>query len=212
MHQYKSEGKTMRKVLRTAATGLLLGLSAPAVVSAEMPGMKGIPGMRGTQHIGITVPDIDGAVDFLVDVVGCESFFSFGPFGPFEDDWMTANLNVDSRAVIELITVVRCGDGPAMEVFDYDAPGQSPTPPANSDIGGYHVAFYVDDIEVAAQYLREKGVEVLGEPKPLTGTALEGMQWVYFLAPWGMQMEIVSAPEGIAFDKESDRRLWDPRN
>jgi len=53
---------------------------------------------------------------------------------------------------------------------------------------------------------------VLEKPHPLTGTDLEGMMWVYFLTPWGTQMEIVSAPDGIVFDKKGDAHFWDPRS
>lgn len=125
---------------------------------------------------------------------------------------MQKNLNVNPRAVIEVITMVRCGNGPAFEVFKYTSPDQNPKPPKNSDIGGYHIAFYVDDINVATQYLRDKGVQVLENPHPLTGTLLEGMDWVYFLTPWGMQMEIVSAPGGILDEQENNRSFWDPRS
>ena len=31
-----------------------------------MADMKGLPGLRGTDHIGFTVPDIDEAVAFFV--------------------------------------------------------------------------------------------------------------------------------------------------
>ncbi|MET1412092.1 VOC family protein [Roseibium sp. HPY-6] len=183
-----------------------LALSTPFAANAEMPGM------RGTQHIGITVPNVDEAVEFLVDVMGCESFFSFGPFGPFDDDWMTKNLNVNPRAVINVITMVKCGNGPALEVFQYSSPDQDPNPPKNSDIGGYHIAFYVDDIHAATQYLKDNGVRVLEEPHPLTGTGLEGMEWVYFLSPWGMQMEIVSAPNGIIDEEQNNRTFWSPKS
>ena len=30
------------------------------------------PGLRGTEHIGFTVPDLDEAARFFVDVIGCE--------------------------------------------------------------------------------------------------------------------------------------------
>lgn len=196
----------MLKKLSKLACITAMTLGIPASGFAELPGM------RGTQHIGITVPDVDEAVEFLVDIMGCEAYFSFGPFGPFEDDWMTKNLNVNPRAVIEVITMVRCGNGPAFEVFKYTSPDQNPNPPKNSDIGGYHIAFYVDDINEATQYLRDNGVQVLESPHPLTGTLLEGMDWVYFLTPWGMQMEIVSAPDGILDEEQNNRSFWDPRS
>jgi hypothetical protein len=45
-------------------------------------------------------------------------------------------------------------------------------------------------------------VTVLGEPTPSKGPA-EGNRWIYFLAPWGMQFELVSYPDGKAFDRRA---------
>lgn len=50
-----------------------------------------LPGMRGMQHIDITVPNLSEAVAFFVDVLGCEPYFTFGEFR-FEDDWMERQL------------------------------------------------------------------------------------------------------------------------
>jgi glyoxylase I family protein len=44
-------------------------------------------------------------------------------------------------------------------------------------------------------------VPVLGEPTVSRGPS-EGQRWVYFLAPWGMQFELVSYPGGKAFDRQ----------
>ena len=37
-----------------------------------MDKLGGIPGLRGIEHFGLTVPDIDAACDFLEKVIGCE--------------------------------------------------------------------------------------------------------------------------------------------
>ena len=42
--------------------------------------MAGLPGLRGAEHLGITVPDLDEAERFLVDVLGAELIYSLGPF------------------------------------------------------------------------------------------------------------------------------------
>jgi hypothetical protein len=42
---------------------------------------------------------------------------------------------------------------------------------------------------------------VLGEPTASKGPS-EGQRWVYFLSPWGMQFELVSYPNGKAFDRQ----------
>ena len=60
----------------------LLFIAITGAASAE-----GLPGMRGTDHIGITAPDLKQAVDFLVNVIGCEAFYKLGPFKA-DNDWM----------------------------------------------------------------------------------------------------------------------------
>jgi glyoxylase I family protein len=58
----------------------------------------------------------------------------------------------------------------------------------------------VSDLDAAVTYLRERGVSVMGDPTVSRGPS-EGQRWVYFLAPWGMQFELVSYPDGKAFDR-----------
>ena len=158
-----------------------------------------LPGLRRLDHIGFTVPDLEEASSFLVDVLGCEYLYSLGPFSS-DDDWMREHLNVDPRAVIRENRFFRCGDQAVFEVFDYAAPDQDPTPPRNSDVGGHHVALYVDDLDAAVAYLEDRGVRVLAGPTRSKGPA-EGNRWIYFLSPWGMQFELVSYPGGKAFDR-----------
>lgn len=160
-----------------------------------------IPGLRRLDHVGFTVPDLDQASDFLVDVLGCEYLYSLGPFES-DGEWMREHLNVHPRAVMRENRFFRCGDQAVFEVFHYAAPDQKPEPPRNSDVGGHHVALYVDDLDSAVAYLRDRGVTVLAGPTPSKGPA-EGNRWVYFLAPWGMQFELVSYPGGKAFDRRS---------
>jgi catechol 2,3-dioxygenase-like lactoylglutathione lyase family enzyme len=39
---------------------------------------QGMPGMRGIDHVGFTVPDLDEAERFLVDVLGAEPIYTLG--------------------------------------------------------------------------------------------------------------------------------------
>jgi glyoxylase I family protein len=90
-------------------------------------------------------------------------------------------------------------------VFEYCAPEQRTEVPRNSDVGGHHVALYVTDLDVAIKHLTANGVTVLGDPTASSGPS-EGQRWVYFLAPWGMQWELVSYPGGKAFDRQEQPR------
>lgn len=94
----------------------------------------GLPGLRGTEHIGFTVPDLDEAHRFFVDVIGCEYVYTLGPFQR-DDEWMTEHLNVHPRSVMRELRFYRCGHGPNFEIFQWEpADGQNPQP-RNSDLG-----------------------------------------------------------------------------
>jgi catechol 2,3-dioxygenase-like lactoylglutathione lyase family enzyme len=170
---------------------------------------KGLPGLRGAEHVGFTVPDLEEATRFFVDVIGCDYVFELGPF-VVDGDWMSTHLNVHPRTVMRKLRFFRCQHGPNFEIFQYEAPDQNMVQPKNSDIGGFHLAFYVDDFAAAVAYLREKGVRVLGEPTLRTAGPNAGQTWIYFLSPWGMQFELVSFPNGKGYEKMTDLRLWHP--
>ena len=170
---------------------------------------QGLPGLRGTEHIGFTVPDLDQAIDFFVRVNGCEPFYELGPFQA-ADDWMSVHLDVHPRTVMKRLKFLRCRTGPNFEIFEYDAPGQVVRQPRNSDVGGHHLGFYVDDIGAAIEHLKAHGVRILGEPTVRTSGPSAGQTWVYFLTPWGMQLELVSFPGGKAYEQDTSRRLWHP--
>jgi glyoxylase I family protein len=168
----------------------------------------GIPGMRGTDHIGITVPDLNEAEQFFVDVLGAQRVYVLGEKRA-DDDWMQVHIGVDPRTVIREIRFYRLGSGSNFEVFEYQAAdGQAPYP-SNSDIGGHHVAIYVENLAVAIDYLHDKGIETMGEPTASRQGA-EGQHWVYFRSPWGMQFELVSFPSGKAYESGSPVKLWHP--
>jgi glyoxylase I family protein len=169
---------------------------------------QGIPGLRGTDHIGITVPDLDEAERFFVDVLGAQAVYTLGA-KKSDDDWMHVHIGVDPRTVIREIRFYRLGNGTNFEVFHYDAAdGQAPQP-RNSDIGGHHVALYVDDMDAAIGYLTGHGIETMGQPTA-SRQAAEGQRWVYFRSPWGMQFELVSFPNGKAYEADASVRLWHP--
>jgi catechol 2,3-dioxygenase-like lactoylglutathione lyase family enzyme len=168
-----------------------------------------LPGLRGTDHIGFTVPNLDEADDFLVNVLGCERVYTLGPFIR-EDDWMQTQLGVHPRTVMRRLNFYRLGFGSNLEVFEYEAADGALPQPRNSDIGGHHLAIYVDDFEDALAYLRSHNVEIMGEPVDSSGPS-EGQRWVYFKTPWGMQFELVSYPHGKQYEELSQSSLlWNP--
>ena len=62
---------------------------------------KGLPGLSHVDHVGLTVPNLDAAVRFYCDVIGCHELYRMGPFDAAEmprmtdgRDWTEAHVNV----------------------------------------------------------------------------------------------------------------------
>jgi catechol 2,3-dioxygenase-like lactoylglutathione lyase family enzyme len=170
----------------------------------------GLPGLAGTEHVGFTVPDIEAATRFFVDVIGCTLVFEIGPFQS-DDDWMQTQLGVHPRSVVRSLRMFRCKTGPSFEIFEYALAGARPAPPRNSDVGGHHLGFYVEDVNAAVAHLKSRGITVQGDPVTMESGPTKGLTWVYFLSPWGMQLELVSYPNGMAVTNEAPGALWSPR-
>jgi catechol 2,3-dioxygenase-like lactoylglutathione lyase family enzyme len=191
---------------------LTTALVAASVCGIGTAAADGIPGMRGHDHTGITVPDMKQAVDFFTGIVGCKKAMSFGPFSDDKGTFMQDVLGVDPKSVIQEITMVRCGYGSNIELFHYTAPDQKNAIPKNSDIGGYHIALYVDDVAAAKAYLDSKGVATRMGPIPVKEGPAAGQTILYFQAPWGLQLEAISYPDGMAYEKGAETVLWSPKD
>src|ERR1700730_9452410 len=102
----------------------------------------GIPTARNVDHFAITVPDLDQAIQFFVEVLGCEMVYKLGPTQDTEGSWMQERLNVHPRATLHFV-MLRCGPNINLEVYEYSAPDQRRELPRNCDWGASHMAFYV---------------------------------------------------------------------
>jgi catechol 2,3-dioxygenase-like lactoylglutathione lyase family enzyme len=170
---------------------------------------KGLPGLRGADHIGLTVPDMQQAIEFFVGKIGAEPYYGLGPFHDDDTDSFEVQFGVPSRAVLNEIRLLRLGNL-NIELFEWDAPGHDEVPALNEN-GGHELCLYVDDIDAAISYLQGRGVEVLGEKMELVGPEAGDEAWfVYFRAPWGLLLELISYPHGRAYEAEYPRPLWNP--
>lgn len=96
---------------------------------------KGLPGLRGGDHVGLTVPDLEEATRFFVEVLGAERFYDIGPIEASRDD-MARRLGVDLAARVRMLRFLRLGMELNLELFEYEAPDQRREGPRNSDVGG----------------------------------------------------------------------------
>ena len=50
----------------------------------------------------------------------------------------------------------------------------------------------------------------LAGPLPVKEGPAAGQTILYFLAPWGMQLELITYPHGMAYEKTAKVKLWSP--
>jgi catechol 2,3-dioxygenase-like lactoylglutathione lyase family enzyme len=157
-----------------------------------------LPGLRGVRHVGYTVPDLDLALGFFTASLGGALVYRAPQRFP-----TTGPDNVDT-ALVRL--------GPVTNVELRAAGDSSARLPRNSDVGGHHLAFYVADLDAAAAFLRTvPGVEVMGEPQLIAeGGPIDGARWVYFRSPWGLQLEALSLPAHLPYERSVSARRFGP--
>jgi catechol 2,3-dioxygenase-like lactoylglutathione lyase family enzyme len=167
-----------------------------------------LPGLRGVDHIGITVPDIDQATAFFVDVLGCELLYEREP--P-QDDTPRHRLGVPAGSRIQAVSFLRCANGANIELFEFYSPDQREEFPRPSDVGIQHLALYVENLDAAVEHLRHHRVKLMSGPNPLPGPeAGEGNRFIYARTPWGLTVELISYPDPMAYERHGGARRWRP--
>lgn len=164
---------------------------------------RGLPGLRRGDHVGLVVPDLEAALAFFVDVLGGSCLVRHGPYRgrPDDPDLQERQFARHPRTEVEGIAMVQVADT-VVELLQFRAPDQRREVPRTSDLGGHHLAFYVEDMPAAIEHLRSHGVRVLGEPMPLPGPeAGDGALFVFALTEWGLPLELVTYPNGKAWQQ-----------
>lgn len=163
----------------------------------------------GVEHFGFTVPDLDEAVEFFETVFGAVTVMKTGKVEG-DDEFMKRRLGVPGHCRIENIKVLRVGNGSNLELFEYSGDDAGEALKRNSQPGGFHVAFQVDDATAAAERLRAQGVDVLDGPTFVESGPMAGLTWLYLRAPWGQFLELVSMDGPLGYSSAGGPRLWSP--
>lgn len=176
--------------------------------------------VRGIEHIGITVPDLEEATLFLVAALRAVPLYDM--HGASSD---VVDEEADRRSQRQLGTrpgarwlrsrMLRLGEGPSIELFEYADEAQRPSVTA-SDLGIQHFAVYVDDIDaardriVAAGGIAYEGPSILGGAEGAGAAGGGSNKWLYTVAPWGSIIELVSRPSPEQYEETTPLRRWRP--
>jgi catechol 2,3-dioxygenase-like lactoylglutathione lyase family enzyme len=166
------------------------------------------PGNRiAFDHVGLTVPDLEEAIDFFVDLLGCEVVFTAGPYDNVGWTWPCED---EPEAATVRLAMLTHNNSHNIELLEYTnkprtAQGEAPRP---SDPGGSHIAFYVEDIDGLIEKIRQRpGVRLLGEIDLELGTPISGTRWIYTLTPWGQAIEFLNHQPGLPYEATTGKRV-----
>jgi catechol 2,3-dioxygenase-like lactoylglutathione lyase family enzyme len=221
-----AEGQTIN-YFKTPWNSYIEFISYPHGMAYQQPGVKPlwspkenglesvvtkVPGLLGIDHVGITVPNIAIAAQWLEEKLGFFNPLTFGPFADPVGEFMKQLVDVNPRAVVEQIRVLRGGNGPGIELFQYTSPDQDQSFRRNSDWGGHHVGLYVQSIERGVRAFQAAAGTKRDGPLTLTSGPAAGQSINYFATPFGTDVELISYPHGMDYEKSASIKLWNPKN
>jgi catechol 2,3-dioxygenase-like lactoylglutathione lyase family enzyme len=154
--------------------------------------------MKALHHVGITVADLERALDFYNGVLGLE--LRSEPSPVFDHPALGPAVGVPGAALRQVNLAL--GDG-TLELLEYTAP-PSPidAPLPQNALGAQHVAFQVEDIHASVRELSARGVKFFGDVNAVDEGVLAGWRWVYFADPEGNALELVE----VAYEHVEERR------
>lgn len=144
-------------------------------------------------HFSFTVSDLDAAVDFYVDTLGCTCVHR-----QEGDNAYTRQLVGYPDAHIR-VAQIRIGatagpSGHDLELVEYLSPAGTRGDINISNPGAAHLAFAVDDLDAEYARLRGLGVRFFSTPARITEGVNAGGAAVYFHGPDDIVHELVEPP------------------
>jgi len=147
--------------------------------------------MRAIDHVGLTVTDLDRAVEFWCGRLGLRLLQRVT-----ENDPDIASLIGEDSVEVE-IADLDAGDGRIIELIKYIRPAGRPVRARSSDPGSTHIALRVDDLDEALARLEGSGARQISRHPVLLhdpGGAWDGVACCYIADPDGIIVELVQRP------------------
>ena len=153
-----------------------------------------IEGVNGVHHVAVSVPDLEAAEDFYVNLLGLEKVVRWDFEASDVGDRVTGLKEAAAKTLM-----IRAGNL-YLELFEYTSPAprlQGMNRPV-CDHGYTHIAFDVDEscIEQVSEAWEKAGI---AWHHPLTRDTDEGVTMTYGRDPFGNVIEIQALADGVAF-------------
>lgn len=168
--------------------------------------------IKGINHIGLTVLDIEEATRFLKEAFGAKIAYDALTYKdePREGAEVERMLGLSKGARIVRQRMIVIGNGPNIEMFEVESNNQK-GPLKLEDLGFNHISLMVDGIEGVLEDARRVGAEPLSETHGnSTYEDSKGSKSVYLKAPFNALIELQSIPNGYYYPDDSEAKVFIP--
>lgn len=169
-----------------------------------IPQGTGIPTNMGFDHVGLIVPNVQKAADFLIEVFDAEVDWEVkrDPRPTFGERGWAEIFDVHPDSYMPHVMMLKCGEHPLtqyIELFEWVSPDQYVPPKgwhAFSDQGNSYISFTVEDIDSVIGHIKKNvlpkwpGTRLIQDPPmtfPLRGEVCTS---TFLVSPWGMWIEL----------------------
>ena len=144
--------------------------------------------VRGFNHTGFVVTDLDRAIGFFRDLLGFE-VLSRAP----RDPALMGRMTRLPQPELEIVHLQ--GPGHRIELLHYATNGiRNADQPRVYDDGAAHVALDVDDMDAAVAASAAHGLELVGEVVTIDAGPNRGRKVVYLQSAYGLTIELIGPP------------------
>jgi catechol 2,3-dioxygenase-like lactoylglutathione lyase family enzyme len=172
-----------RGVFARDPDGLLIELIEPP------GGRNGAGRLVRVHHVGLTVSNLDQAVDFYCSQLRLEERSRYRG----ESAYLRHNADLEDNYIRGAILLL-----PGMEVYvelwEFRTPSGPPAEAAKYNVGSAHLCFLVDDIMADYALFSDRGIRFVGPPAEITAGVNTGARAIYFAGPDDVPFELFQRP------------------
>lgn len=145
--------------------------------------------IRGCEHIGIQVCDVERSARFYEENLGFERVARWTMAQPYVQK--VVGYYPDVTLQIALLSIP--GSDVFLEILEYENVKGTPVDPATGNPGTAHFCLMVDELDGLYADLVKKGVEFVSEVQVPTAGPNKGGRVVYMKDPDGIRVELVQS-------------------
>lgn len=177
----------------------MTGIRTPTEPATERPSVSE-PYPRGAAHVGVTVPEIESAIEWYESVLGFDLLM--GPQEIEHGEEHIGRLCADVLGEFETVEIAHLstGDGFAVEFFEFPETDENEGDPTES--GYFHLCVIDPEIEALASEIEESGGDHPSEVWKLFPD--QEYRMTYCEDPWGNIVEIYTHRHERIYSNQED--------